>query len=157
MSIKRLVNHFLVSILLLASAQISTSTAHASSRYLRQTTEADQVIIFVHGVLGEGGSTWQTGAQSWPDLMISDTTFNTADVFVYSYPTALWATMSIDELAENMRLQFEANGVSRYKRVIFLTHSMGGLVTRAYLLKNRDIATRTAFAYFFSTPTKAVK
>ena len=30
---------------------------------------------------------------------------------------------------------------------------MGGLITRAYLLKNRDVAARTAFAYFFSTPT----
>ena len=30
---------------------------------------------------------------------------------------------------------------------------MGGLVTRAYLLKNRNIAEKIAFAYFFSTPT----
>lgn len=85
--------------------------------------------------------------------MTSDTTFNGADIFVYSYPTALWASMSIDELAENMRLQLDVNLVSAYRRLIFLTHSMGGLVTRAYLLKNRDVAARTAFAYFFSTPT----
>ena len=30
---------------------------------------------------------------------------------------------------------------------------MGGIVTRDYLLKNRDIAAKTAFAYFFATPT----
>ena len=30
---------------------------------------------------------------------------------------------------------------------------MGGLVTRAYLLKYPDVAARTAFAYFFSSPT----
>jgi hypothetical protein len=30
---------------------------------------------------------------------------------------------------------------------------MGGLVTRAYLLKNRDVAIHTVLAYFFSTPT----
>jgi hypothetical protein len=30
---------------------------------------------------------------------------------------------------------------------------MGGVVTRAYLLKYRDIAEKTAFAYFSSTPT----
>src|SRR4030095_1630068 len=36
---------------------------------------------------------------------------------------------------------------------VFLAHSMGGLVTRSYLLKYRDVATRTAFAYFFATPT----
>jgi hypothetical protein len=30
---------------------------------------------------------------------------------------------------------------------------MGGLITRAYLLKNRDVAKRTKLIYFFSTPT----
>jgi pimeloyl-ACP methyl ester carboxylesterase len=60
---------------------------------------------------------------------------------------------SIDELAEDMRRTLTAKGVTAHKKLIFLSHSMGGLVTRAYLLKNRDIAARTSFAYFFSTPT----
>jgi hypothetical protein len=52
-----------------------------------------------------------------------------------------------------MRAVLDANGVKNYSKMIFLSHSMGGVVTRAYLLQNRDIADRTAFAYFFSTPT----
>jgi triacylglycerol esterase/lipase EstA (alpha/beta hydrolase family) len=86
-------------------------------------------------------------------MLTTDPTFNGTDIFVYSYPTAMWATMSIDELAENMRLQLNANGIPDHQRLVFLAHSMGGLVTRAYLLKNRDVAARTSFAYFYSTPT----
>jgi hypothetical protein len=52
-----------------------------------------------------------------------------------------------------MRANFIANGLSGYKKIIFISHSMGGLVTRAYLLKNQDVAARTSFAYFFSSPT----
>ena len=52
-----------------------------------------------------------------------------------------------------MRSVLVADGVSSYRKIVFLSHSMGGLVTRAYLLKNRNVADHTFFAYFFSTPT----
>ena len=96
---------------------------------------------------------WTNGAVYWPQLLTTDPAFDGSDIFVYSYPTSLWATLSIDEIAENMRLQLNANGVSSYHHIVFLAHSMGGLVTRAYLLKNREVASRTLFISFFSTPT----
>ena len=125
----------------------------AASKYVRRS-KTDTVIVFVHGVLGDGVSTWtnESGAY-WPQLLTKDHTFDGADVYVFSYSTGLWATLSIDELAENMRTTLIADGVTAYKKIIFLSHSMGGLVTRAYLLKYPDVAARTAFAYFFSSPT----
>jgi hypothetical protein len=66
----------------------------------------------------------------------------------------MWATLSIDELGDNLRLQLNGNGVDAYQRIIFVAHSMGGLVTRAYLLKNREAAAHTSFIYFLSTPTE---
>jgi hypothetical protein len=85
--------------------------------------------------------------------LTTDSTFDGADIFVYSYPTSFWATLTIDELAENMRATLVSNGVPNYRNIIFLSHSMGGLITRAFLLKNRLIADNTLFAYFLSTPT----
>jgi hypothetical protein len=124
------------------------------SRYIRKSFEADTVIVFVHGVMGDGLSTWTSESDTyWPTMLTTDHTFDGADIFVYSYPTGFWATLSIDELAENMRSVLAAEGVSNYSRIVFLSHSMGGLVTRAYLLKNRNVADHTFFAYFFSTPT----
>ncbi|MET4153827.1 hypothetical protein [Bradyrhizobium sp. RT7b] len=133
---------------------LSFAAEDVSSLYVRRSqTKADNVIIFVHGVLGNGETTWGTAPNSWPLMLTTDQDFNGADIFVYSYPTSMWATLSIDELAENMRLQLKANRVSDYQRLVFLVHSMGGLVTRDYLLKNRDAAARTRFIYFLSTPT----
>lgn len=124
-----------------------------SSKYIRRS-DADTVIVFVHGVMGDAVSTWTSqGGAYWPSLLSEDHTFDGADIYVLSYAAGLWATLSIDELAENMRADLIANGVSGYDRLIFISHSMGGLVTRAYLLKNQDVAAHTAFAYFFSAPT----
>jgi len=124
-----------------------------TSKYVRRSG-ADTIIVFVHGVMGDGVSTWTNENGSyWPALLIKDHTFDGADIYVLSYPTGFWATLSIDELAENMRVDFKANGVAAYDKIIFISHSMGGLVTRAYLLKNKDVAAHTTFAHFFSTPT----
>jgi pimeloyl-ACP methyl ester carboxylesterase len=140
-------------LILVPAPRAYAEPAEPSSRYVREISGAATAIVFVHGVLGDGKSTWTNAAAYWPDMMKDDPAFDGASIYVYSYPTRLWANLSIDELAENMRLRLGADGVASYKRVIFLSHSMGGLVTRAYLLKNRDMATRTSFAYFYSTPT----
>jgi pimeloyl-ACP methyl ester carboxylesterase len=107
-------------------------------------------------ILGDGVSSWTNSETNsyWPAMLTLDHTFDGVDIFVYSYDTGLLASLSIDELSENMRAVLTANGVSNYHKIVFLSHSMGGLVTRAYLLKNRDVvAAHTLFAYFFSTPT----
>ena len=131
-----------------------TTAAELASKYLRQMPNAETVIVFAHGFAGDAVSTWRSsGGTYWPDLLTKDPTFDGTDIFVYSYATGPTTNLSIDELAEDMRRTLTAKGVTTHKKLIFLSHSMGGLVTRAYLLKNREIAARTSFAYFFSTST----
>jgi pimeloyl-ACP methyl ester carboxylesterase len=64
---------------------------------------------------------------------MQDDTFNASDIYVYEYPTSVRrSSFSIDEIAENMRLFFDADGVSKYKEIIFLAHSMGGLARKIH-------------------------
>lgn len=147
----------LVGLLLSLLSTVVSARADVPSSFVRQSPNATTVIVFVHGIFGNGQDTWTNGNAYWPSLLKSDSAFDGVDIFVYSYPTTLWATLSIDELAENMRLQFNANGVEKYKHIAFLAHSMGGLVTRAYLLKNREVASHVSFIYFFSTPTSGAE
>src|SRR5258707_1389788 len=126
------------------------------SRFVRHSETADTVIVFVHGISGDRKTTWTSdNGAYWPDLLTQDRTFDGANIYVYQYQTSiLGRALSIDELAENLRLYLDTTGVASHKRIIFLAHSMGGLVTRAYILKyQRRIAERTAFIYFYSTPT----
>jgi pimeloyl-ACP methyl ester carboxylesterase len=126
----------------------------SNSRYIKQTSGSRSVIVFVHGIFGDSTSTWtnQNGAY-WPLLLAGDPFFSNYDVYAYEYPSRFFGgNFSIDEIADNMRLLFEVDGVSDYGEIIFVSHSMGGLVTRAYLNKNRN-AVRVRLAYFYSTPT----
>jgi len=131
------------------------STAQSNSRYVKQIPGNQSVIVFVHGIFGDSISTWtsQNGAY-WPSLLSSDSFFSSYDIYVYEYPSRFFGgNFSIDEIADNMRLLFDADEILNYNDIIFVSHSMGGLATRAYLNKNRDAAARVRLAYFYSTPT----
>jgi pimeloyl-ACP methyl ester carboxylesterase len=128
----------------------------APSRYMRRTN-SDTVIVFVHGIFGGSVGTW-TNAQNgayWPKLILDDDAFKDSDVYVYSYPTPyLDQSYTIDELIENMRLVIDNDEVfTKHKRVIFVCHSMGGLVVRGFITRYQANASKVPLIYFFSTPT----
>ena len=136
---------------------LAAQPAAAESRYVRQVAGNRQVVVFVHGVMGNSDATWtnaETGA-NFPTLLAQDPAFAGSDVFVVEYPSPpTRRTLSIDEVAESLRLVLDANRVLDHTEVVFVAHSMGGLVTRAYLLKYRDVVVkRVRMLYFFGTPT----
>ena len=140
-------------VLWIALAFLPISTQGASN-YIRKAAN-DSVIIFVHGVTGDGVKTWtsEKTRNYWPRLIAEDPVFSQENVFVYEYPSAsVTGSFNINELAEDLRLTI-ADEVAKHRRVIFIAHSMGGLVVRQYLIKYRDIADKVAFTYFYATPT----
>ncbi len=132
------------------------SKSTAFSHYIRDEDNNTKVIVFVHGVTGNSTSTWtneRTGAY-WPSLIKDDKDFSQANIYVVQYPSpAIGKSLSVNELSENMRLRFEANKLLKHTEIIFLSHSMGGLVTRDFLQKYRNYADKVNFSYFFATPS----
>src|SRR5262245_10914450 len=103
------------------------------SKYVRRDASKSIAIVFVHGVLGDSVSTWTNGSTKayWPTLLANDSAFNGASVYVFQYPSPkVGMAYSINELAEVMRRRLVADGVFEHREIIFLSHSMGGLVTR---------------------------
>lgn len=137
-------------------------TTRAVSRYVRpQDRPRAGVVVFVHGVGSDGTSAW-TNTRSgtfWPGLLVKDLTFDDYDIFVYEYASpqlhqqVLTAPL-IDELAEEMRREFADKKVLEHDEIVFLMHSMGGLVTRSYITRYReDLAGKVRFLFFLATPT----
>lgn len=127
------------------------------SRYVRQAPNQPKVIVFVHGVDGDSVATWTNDVTRayWPGLIANDADFGNANIYVLSYPSpVLRKSLSINELGETMRRSLLADKVLDHPEVIFLSHSMGGLVTRAFLLKYREHASKVKMAYFFATPSQ---
>jgi pimeloyl-ACP methyl ester carboxylesterase len=127
------------------------------ARYVVRRENPTNAVIFVHGVLGNAASTWRNDATGafWPTLVANDPAFARSSVYLYQYPTnALGANLSVNELAEDMRRTLDADGVTSHPELIFVSHSMGGLVTRSFLLKYRQHAAKVKMLYFFATPTE---
>jgi pimeloyl-ACP methyl ester carboxylesterase len=147
---------FLILIFAIALTLTEARSESSASRYIiRKSPDAMSVIVFVHGIFGDSSETWtNANGTYWPTLLKTDPFFSEYDVYVYEYPSRfVGGNFSIDEIAENVRLLFEADQVADHKEIIFVTHSMGGLVTRAYLNRNPKVSERVRLIYFFSTPT----
>jgi pimeloyl-ACP methyl ester carboxylesterase len=117
--------------------------------------QAQGVIVFIHGVLGDRLTTWSNGRSYWPELLTRDKTFEGQDIYVYEYPSPRFGqSFSINEVAENLRLVLSTDGVLRYKTITFVCHSMGGLITRAFLIKYQSqVVPKVRLLLFLATPT----
>lgn len=114
------------------------------------------MLVLVHGLTGNGKSSWtSTNGTYWPDLMRDDPVFREFDIYVYQYETRLFGNcLPITDIANNMRVHLKNDDVlAGHEQVVFMAHSMGGLVVRQFLLRNREEANKIPLAMFFATPT----
>ena len=131
-------------------------TDSTQSRYVRRQN-ADTVIVFVHGIFGGAVGTWTNPGSGayWPQMIADDAVFQNPDVYVYAYSSPyIGHSYTIDELIENMRLVLSNDEVfQKHKKVVFICHSMGGIVVRGFLKRYQVNAPQVPLIYFFATPT----
>jgi tetratricopeptide (TPR) repeat protein len=91
-------------------------------------------------------------------MLAGDDAFRGASIFVYSYASPWFKkALSIHELGVEMRTVLRDRGVLDHQELVFVAHSMGGLVVKAFLLTFRDYVQRTKFVYFFGVPSKGTE
>ena len=88
-------------------------------------------------------------------MLAGDPDFADVDIYVHSFDSPKINTaQDIDELAGRMNDFMTTDKVlDVHDQVVFVCHSMGGLVTRAFLLKLRPPPSKVPMIYFFATPT----
>jgi len=119
-------------------------------------------IVFVHGVMGDSRGTWLApgAAAGWPALVSQDPDLPSVDVLSLGYRSPpIGSASNIEEIAVRSLRDLRDQGLfTKYDNVIFVVHSMGGLVTKR-MLKTLQGEDRTAFdkvraVIFFATPAK---
>jgi hypothetical protein len=87
-------------------------------------------------------------------MLLSDETFADSDVYVAGYETPPHGgTMTLDEVVSALKNRFDADAVfSEHQEIIFVAHSLGGLVVQRLLLTYPTLVPSTKLIYFFSTP-----
>ena len=143
---------FLVAVFLQFHTSILFPQA-AAEQDRTQSIQRARVIVFVHGLHGSRESWRASNGAYWPDLIRTDPRFAYSDVEVAEYPTpASNGKMSSVQLAEILWSHLEKDHVWEYREVVFIAHSLGGILVEEMLLKHPAEAARVKFIVSYGTP-----
>lgn len=108
-------------------------------KWIRQPT-GNCTVVFVHGILSNGEDCWKnkkTGAY-WLDLLKNEQEFEAVGIYAYSYQTNIFTgTYSLNDVVTDFKerlLNLDGIIVNQQK-VVFVCHSMGGIVARKFLVE----------------------
>ena len=121
-------------------------------------------IVFLHGLMGDAKDTWQHDGDAtfWPKWLGDESQSFGVWTVGYDASASDWAgsTMPLHDRAENIRTILKNKRIGSSRKVIFVTHSLGGLVVKQ-LLRNaselgteedKTLAKNTAAVVFLATP-----
>lgn len=108
-----------------------------------------RVIVFVHGIHGNRNSFRAANNADRPDLVRSDPHFAYSDVEVAEYPTPdSNGKSSSAQLAEYLFTSLKKDHVWEHDEVVFLAHSLGGILVEEMLLKHPGRSGESPFHRF---------
>lgn len=112
-----------------------------------------RVIVFVHGLHGNHESWRASNGAFWPDLVRTDPRFAYSDVDVAEYPSpASNGKMSSVQLADILWTHLKQDHVWDHREVVFLAHSLGGILVEEMLLLHPAEAAKVRFIVSYGTP-----
>lgn len=112
-----------------------------------------RVIVFVHGLHGSPESFRASNGAYWPDLVRTDPRFAYSDVDVAAYPTpSSNGAMSSVQLADILYTRLKQDHVWEHREVVFLAHSLGGILVEQMLLRHPAEAAHVKFIVSYGTP-----
>jgi pimeloyl-ACP methyl ester carboxylesterase len=119
----------------------------------------DTAIVLLHGFTGTNTGTWG----EFPGFLLQQTALNSWDLLSLGYTTrfapdlsGIWsADAPIDKLATLFRTTVSF-GLSAYKSLAILAHSMGGLVLQRALVDDPALTARVSHVFLFGTPSNGL-
>lgn len=130
----------------------------ADSSWVRNE-KRDRLIIFVHGTLSDAKEAWTNVStqEYWPSIVSQDPLFVGSDIYAFNYFAKVFQKgMTYDQIATSLWDQLALNAIHRYNQIFFVSHSMGGLVTRRLLLNHPELAHNVIGMLFLGTPSDGV-
>jgi pimeloyl-ACP methyl ester carboxylesterase len=136
-----------VTLLILFCAPASNAQADT-----RQPPRA-RVIVFVHGIHGSRESWRASNGAYWPDLIRTDPRFAYSDVDIAQYPSPPKnGSMSSLQLSDLLWTSLKQDHVWEHREVVFIAHSLGGILIEEMLLRHPVEAGRVKSIVSYGTP-----
>ena len=99
--------------------------------------EGNTTVVFVHGVLSSGETCWRNENGSyWPDLLKNEPELKSIGVYVFTYETGIFSgSYRLGDIVDALKECMKLDKVDESERLIFVCHSMGGIVVRKFLVE----------------------
>lgn len=95
-------------------------------------------VVFVHGILSDAQSCWRhSNGTMWPDTLAKEPTIKDVGIYIFEYKTSLFSgTYRLGDVVDALRTHLQLDGVQASRQLVFVCHSMGGIVVRRYVVQN---------------------
>jgi pimeloyl-ACP methyl ester carboxylesterase len=97
-------------------------------------------IIFIHGINSSEECWRHNNGSYWPNLLKDESELADLGIYVFSYRTGLnTGSYSLSDIVDSLREYFFLDDLISNSGIIFVCHSMGGIVTRRFLVKEQSV------------------
>lgn len=113
--------------------------------WLKKPSEDGVVVIFLHGILSSTSGCWtHSGGTHWPTQLANEHNFEKLGIYTFEYKTDFFSGhYSLNDVVDALKEQLALDSVSDCDTLIFVCHSMGGIVARKYIVQNAAQLERT--------------
>jgi hypothetical protein len=125
--------------------------------WVNEPQDKEVAVVFVHGVLSSSDAGWRNEhGNTWPALLKEGLGDTAIAIYTYTYNTSLGSGgYSIDNAADVLQTLFNLDGLARFRHVVFVCHSMGGIVARRFLVRRHYEYPDIDFSFFLvASPTQ---
>lgn len=114
-------------------------------------------VVFIHGLFGDTLQTWSpdpTKETNFFSLLKDSEVGDKVDIFAFGFTSNMFAggSLNVREAANSLEESLQANHVWDYDNVVFVAHSMGGLVALRYLVSNSERLERVPLVVLYASP-----
>ena len=105
-------------------------------RWIKNPT-SQTTMIFLHGILSSSDACWQhENGTYWPELIAEERQSASIGVYEFSYKTGVFSgTYRLGDVVDALKEHMQLDGVTDSRRLIFVCHSMGGIVARKFIVE----------------------
>jgi len=143
--------------------QASTAKDNATDPHwvYQGATHARVAVVFVHGIFGDADGTWTNadGKTLFQFLKQAPNIGDKVDIYAFGYASHMFkdGSLNINEAANLLDKTLENDGVWDYNNVVFVVHSMGGLVAMREMIGNPDRRAKVPLMFFYAVPQEGAE
>jgi pimeloyl-ACP methyl ester carboxylesterase len=95
-------------------------------------------VVFVHGFLSSAGAWRHKNGTYWPKLLAEDLVTKKVGVYSFEYETDFFSgTYRLGDAVAALEARLRLDKVLGCKRLVFVCHSMGGIVVRRFIIRHQ--------------------